>query len=580
MLALFLLNLLFLLPARAREQALFTSSVTYCNPPETLLIQQFDVAYFPNNHSVAFNISAASVQANTSVTAHLLLNVYGLQPVNFTIDLCHILNGALCPLPMYNFVGADIIQLPSSANIQNKVPDIAFKIPDLEGFVQLVLTEVGTGTVKACVQSTLSNGWSTHQPAVTWFTGAVVLLCFFVTIFSSADSFKATSFLFLELFRLSQFIVASCLFSLNYPSAFRAFCLNFSWAWFLFPMSPQSPLQNAINHMRMKTGGDVLDSSGSAIEYVNRKLSPYNAFVANSAPVLLTKVREVQTVTNSSSNVLQAGLPIYVNSLGITTPNAFTTVFLCLLMASGIILSLLGLSLLATRYSDRLRSLIPSSVLRSRWRTRSFFIIPLVFLPVVTLACDQWTLHDSWLASLFAALCFASLCGVAAYRAFLTQRGQGPTDFRSTADTAILGDYKPGHSWFISLPIVFSWFTALLVAFGQGHDVVQLPLFMGLEVLSLAALLVYRPHIRRGDNIMSICLSLGRLVCIGLMMAFIQRIAVSAIPRTIIGLGISVVFSCGFLWLLFRFSVHIVHHHRNAGRFHFLKEHETREPSA
>jgi len=40
---------------------LVTSSVTYCNPPETLLIQRFEVAFFPSNSSVSFNVSAASV---------------------------------------------------------------------------------------------------------------------------------------------------------------------------------------------------------------------------------------------------------------------------------------------------------------------------------------------------------------------------------------------------------------------------------------------------------------------------------------------------------------------------------------
>ena len=44
-----------------------TSSVTYCAPPETLLIQQFDLAYFAKNSSILFNISAASVVSYFSV---------------------------------------------------------------------------------------------------------------------------------------------------------------------------------------------------------------------------------------------------------------------------------------------------------------------------------------------------------------------------------------------------------------------------------------------------------------------------------------------------------------------------------
>jgi len=45
--------------------SLVTSSVTYCSPPETLLIQRFEVAYFPSNSSVAFNVSASSVVCTT-----------------------------------------------------------------------------------------------------------------------------------------------------------------------------------------------------------------------------------------------------------------------------------------------------------------------------------------------------------------------------------------------------------------------------------------------------------------------------------------------------------------------------------
>ena len=40
---------------------LVTSSVSYCAPPENLLVEQFDVAYFPSNNSLVFNVSAASV---------------------------------------------------------------------------------------------------------------------------------------------------------------------------------------------------------------------------------------------------------------------------------------------------------------------------------------------------------------------------------------------------------------------------------------------------------------------------------------------------------------------------------------
>lgn len=38
-----------------------TSSVSYCAPPEEILVQQLDLIYFKANNSISFNVSAASV---------------------------------------------------------------------------------------------------------------------------------------------------------------------------------------------------------------------------------------------------------------------------------------------------------------------------------------------------------------------------------------------------------------------------------------------------------------------------------------------------------------------------------------
>ena len=45
----------------------------------------------------------------------------------------------------------------------------------MKGFFQPILTEVDTGAVTACVQATISNGRSAHQPAVEWATGGIAL---------------------------------------------------------------------------------------------------------------------------------------------------------------------------------------------------------------------------------------------------------------------------------------------------------------------------------------------------------------------------------------------------------------------
>jgi hypothetical protein len=339
---------------------------------------------------VVFNVSAASVvrivllccipiphflqqQANVNVSANIFLNVYGMHPINITLDICQLLNGALCPLPVYVFNGSETLPLPSSIKVSSEIPDIAFKMPDLEAFAQLTLTEVGTGQVKACIQSTLSNGWSTHQPGVAWGIGGLA----FVALVSAAwQSFLADSVApsrLLDLLGLYQTIASSGFFDLNYPVIYRAFTLNFSWAMGLFSQSPTSSMQNSITNMRHLTGGNLAGSSADgSVALVNRKLSPWGGYgglitTAQALPhidlsgstrqVLTPRSASPPTVTAQSSNTLDAGVPIYANTVGIATANAFMTAFFSALILIAITLVLLAMIYGAIPVCSRSRSL-------------------------------------------------------------------------------------------------------------------------------------------------------------------------------------------------------------------------------
>jgi hypothetical protein len=285
------------------------------------------------------------------------------------LDVCSILNHALCPLPAYNFTGADSITLPSTVDVASHLPGIAYKIPDLEAFAQLTLTDTSTNEVVACVQATLSNGWSARQNAVEWATGGLALFALFSAALHTATPGSLAPVRLLDLMSLLQYIAATGMLALNFPSVYRAFTLNFAWALGLFRASN---IQGTINDMRAHTGGGLADSTGNAVGLVNRLLSPYNdaslaVFAAprdllarlNTLPRVVlpaagTPVRRaqeliasagvVQTVTKQSSNVLDAGAPIYVNMFGITTANAFMTVFLVTLILAAIAIGVFGLA--------------------------------------------------------------------------------------------------------------------------------------------------------------------------------------------------------------------------------------------
>ncbi|KAH6914442.1 integral to membrane protein [Coprinopsis sp. MPI-PUGE-AT-0042] len=582
------LLVLFTTHVYAREDTLFTSSVTYCEPPETLLIQRFQVAFFPRTQTVAFNLSAASVQANVNVTANLFLNVYGMKPLNFTLNLCSILDGELCPLPHYNFTGADSITLPNSFGVTEMIPKIAYQIPDLEGFAQFTLTEPSTGIVRACVQATLSNGWSAHQPAAEWSTGGVaiaalvasVLLTIGVAPGRAADAIAP--FRFLDLMQLFQTIAGSALLSLNYPSIYRAYALNFAWAIGLFPSSESSPIQRSISAMRHRTGSQLPDSNGgSVVQFVNRRLSPYNnqlmsLFAANSALAKRDAAGdgEVQTVTSDSGNVLEAGLPIYVNSVHVSTVNAFMTVFLCWLMLVALTLAVLGLGygfyLLWQRRQAKLGKASASPFDYVSYARSWVLRISLVsFGPLLIFIFYQWTLKDSWATILLSVLTFLAIGALIGFPIFLMVqrvRGEDPFALYTPGNPCLLANgplyaqYRPVRYYFTGLNLAASFLRAIVIAFAKGNPRGQVGLLITVEALVVLSHGLLTPSKTRGGDVFSTYLAIVRLTCSGLLIAFLQPLNVNPIPRVVIGIVIAVIYSIAVIITVFNFALNVVLH--------------------
>ncbi|KAF8919972.1 hypothetical protein CPB85DRAFT_1429444 [Mucidula mucida] len=530
--AAFLTTLLIAAPSLAREQILYTSSVTYCDPPESLLVQQFDITYYNNNQSIFFNVSASSVEDNVNVTASLLLNVYGIKPVNITIDLCNILGGALCPLPMYNFVGSDTLSLPSSVDISNNIPGIAFVIPDLEGYAQLSLNEVGTGALKACVQATLSNGWSMKQPAVSWTTAGITIATTAVAAWQSLSPNALLPFRLVDMLHLYQTIAASAFLNLNYPVVYRAYALNFAWA---LGLVHSTSMQSSIDSMRHRTGGNMANStSNSAVEFVNRKYSPYNAVVTRGLPSAYTPnfanykiFSTVATVTGTSSNVLDAGVPTYVNS--------------------------------SDRYVEH-RVRYPAFV-----RAWSLRLVLMTFFPIIVFTFFQWTLKDSWVSVLLSVIAFLAICGWLGYAVFVTMReARRSTPYSLYSRPELLSSYGPLYAQYLNpryfyflIPLAAIVLRSVFISFGHADGLPQIILLMILELAVLISVLVLRPHKTRGADVFSSFLAVIRLVCTGLLIAFLERLNVSPIPRVVIGIVIAVVFSVTVIVVLINLVLHL-----------------------
>ncbi|KAI0743726.1 TRP-domain-containing protein [Daedaleopsis nitida] len=577
---------LLLVPAlvSAHDKVLFTSSVTYCAPPESLLIEQFDIAYYANNQSIVFNISAASVDPNTNVVANLFLNVYGMQPLNISIDICSLFGGALCPLPIYDFKGSDSLSLPKDLGMQIQILDIAYFIPDIEAYAQLTLADVKSGEIKACVQTTLSNGWSTHQYGVEWATASIALLALAFAIWQSVANgpLAIAPIRLIDIMSLFQTIALTGLLGLNFPSLYRSFTLNFSWALGLFAADTSSSIQQSINRMRHMTGGGLSNASDDgAISFVNRKLSPYNSasFVLPQSLLAslpsLPKVDfaslpsgngsvfspqilvggDVATVTDGSTNVLQAGIPIYTNSIGIATANAFMTVFifaLILVVITGGVLALMYAVTVALCRSDmarrhprivEFRDQFPSFA--RGWGLRMALVSA---SPILVFAFYQWTLKDSWLSIFLSVIMLIALMAAILPAAFFAVRSSIPLRRWSDADSSssvapFTAPYRTNRVYYVIPVLLVMTIKALITSFAHAHGMVQAIFFVILEFLLFLTLVILKPFRARGADVLSGYLCITRLVCSGLMLAFTETLAVKPIPRVAIGAIIAVIFS-------------------------------------
>ncbi|KAF5389485.1 hypothetical protein D9757_004302 [Collybiopsis confluens] len=560
--------------SHALQGSLFTSSVTYCSPPETLLVQQFDVEYFAANGSISFNISAESVESNVNVSASMLVNAFGMDIVNITINLCDILNGALCPLPQYNFIGADSISLPD--DLSSKVPSIAFKVPDLEAFAQLTLIEESTGDIKACVQATLSNGLSTRQKAVEWTTGGITLFTLLVAMWQSFSPSAVLPYRLLDLIFLFQSIATSALLDLNYPVTFRSFALNFAWTLSLFPSSTNS-MQGSINNMRALTGGGLTNStSTSAVGFVNRKLSPFNTIASSGAAISLSSLgrrsgdffrhrRDVAVVTAESGNVLQAGIPIYVSTINIAAANAFMTVFLCTLILVAITLFVFTIGWISLFAMERFHG---GDEPRCSLRRRHYFswarnwilrLCLIMFTPILVFAFYQWTLKDSWLSILFAVIAFIAVMGLICYWSAIIIRSNSSAPHAAdslSAPGTLYGQYRPAGRLFFLAIIIAAFFRAIFISLVQSTGLAQVVLLLILEIILVVAVFTLRPHKSRGADVFSSFLGIVRVVCTGLMVAFIESINVKAIPRYAIGLVLAVIYSVTTIVVVINIIIH------------------------
>jgi len=241
------------------------------------------------------------------------------------------------------------------------VPDIAFKIPDLDGVATLQLKSMANGTELACLTSVVANGKTMNVPEGKYISATIAAAAL---LFSGISALGAgagggaagSSPNFGDVMFWFQSIAMDGMLSLSYPSVYRSFTDNFQWSTALFTWDS---MQKSIDDFRKGTGGNTTEMS---IDYLlNNKTLIYDSTFANGTSNKVAK-RDLDSAfgglwardfsvngTNldgTSANATEAqndkvmtyvqGIQAKVETLKIPSANTFMTVLLifCIVIAA------------------------------------------------------------------------------------------------------------------------------------------------------------------------------------------------------------------------------------------------------
>lgn len=393
----------------------------------------------------------------------------------------------------------------------------------------------------------------------------------------AVNSISPAIYRWFDVLSLYQAAAAAGLMHLNYPLVFSNFVQNFHWSLGLFY---SRTMQRSISAMRRKTGGKMPGDAYNDVQYINRRLSPYNMFGVNMTSVLdnlddtdkfANFISTLKTDTSGLSRRAQkipslidqqgasnltTGIPVYTNSMGITQANAYDTVFffflafLAIIMAFSLVVGAIVWILPRGRkngWRDRLRGSWWNFCAANALRACLVF-----FFPILIFGFYQWRIgtKDSGLSIFFSVLgvflvlvpmITVFVLSVVRARRLRSKMDVSPlySDFHfyHAVGDALYRQYRQKYHFFWFAPMLLSLIAkAGFIGFGQSNAWAQVVGCVVVEFIVLCCQIGLRPHKDRKGDWLGPILTLFRMVMFGMLIAFIESMKVKAIPRTVIGI--------------------------------------------
>lgn len=482
-------------------------------------------------------------------------------------------------VPAGNFAARGSQIIPS--DYVNRIPSIAFSIPDLDGQAKVELQSTDTGKDLACIQSTVKNGKTLNVPAVSYVAVGVAGAALLLTGVSALGSAgvaggHAASPNFGQVLGYFQSVAMNGMLSVNYPPIYRSFVKNFAFSGGLVPWKG---MQTSIDNFRNVTGGNL---TANSVQYLENATLVYSDGSASNQTTVTKRgitfafdaatigVREVSadvngtqvggvssngtgTVTGNKVTYVVSGIEGYVEQLLIPQANTFMTV----LLIFAIIVAAIAVGVLLFKVILELWALFGSFPKKlTNFRQRYWGLLARTITNLILLLYGVWVLYcifqfrngDSWAAKLLAGLTlgvFTAILGYFTLRIWQLARRHKKTQ----GDASVLYDdketwlkyslfydnYKQGYWWLFMPAIVYMFAKGCVLAAGDGHGLAQTAGQLIIESLMLVLLLWSRPYATKAGNWINIVIQVVRALSVICILVFVEELGIAQSTKTITG---------------------------------------------
>ncbi|WBW73479.1 plasma membrane TRP-like ion channel [Schizosaccharomyces osmophilus] len=547
------------------DNRLYTAEYTSCMQDSLISFERFDASYYSRNLSIVLDIHGYS-NLDANVTFDITVDAYGSQRARFKFDPCNMNLGNACPLTKNSIIETQGV-LPISFQDVKMVPNLAWTIPDFEGFVKFRMyrtedlenSSIDESHPLACIVASLENG-HTFQKRVIFalsivsFSLAIVGFLGFCVIGMEHGIYMLRPVIansvpsIQHIVDLLQCIVLTAAVGVEQPKVLVSWASNFAW---IIGLIPNRQLKNSINSFLKHSGGDL-----------------------NSQPIGIH--RRTVTASNPEDSVVDAysGLVGLANRFHITSPDFFTLSLIWFVISLGIIGGALIGFMCISQLFLKLRFIRPFSceyVLKCWKRLLFNALMKWVFIcfPILIMfAVFQFTLSDAYGPVILAAILLALLMGLFAWcflklaKAVRISRSVTKYPKESINDLNVLSwsgwmhmDLKE-HCWYFFI-IRFSVvvLSGLLFALLQNYGKVQAIVLFAIEVVAIGFLIGLRPYFGLCSMICALLVSGTRLVSMALLIPMAFNL--NTISKVVIGIIIIIVqglvFSTLTIWGLLNF---------------------------